>query len=219
MGVSFEMSAALGDTSEPDDRRINGVCPALVVSNMDLLTEGRIQVQVPWLPGFFLWARVAVPMAGTMRGTFFIPQVGDEVLVAFAQGDVREAYVIGSLWSTTDRPPALTPIDPTVKRVIRTPLGQEVEFDETLGKVTITNLTRHTITMSPTGIELSTVGGTAKLTLGIDGTVSITGTQSIALTSFDVAVTGVTGASVSGGTLSLDGGANCTITGATVNIN
>ena len=126
MPVSLEMAAGFGGAAEPTDRRIEGVCPALVVSNMDLLTEGRIQVQVPFLPGFFLWARVAVPMAGFMRGTFFIPQIGDEVLLAFAQGDVREAYVIGSLWSTTDRPPALTQIDATVKRIIRTPLGQEV---------------------------------------------------------------------------------------------
>jgi len=80
-GVSFQMGASLG-VPEPQERRIEGVCPAMVMSNTDLLTEGRIQIQVPWLPGYFLWARVAVPMAGMARGTFFIPQVGDEVLWA-----------------------------------------------------------------------------------------------------------------------------------------
>lgn len=220
MGIGVELRSGFTGAAEPDDRRINGVCPALVIDNMDLLTEGRIQVQVPWLPGFYLWARVAVPMAGFMRGTFFIPQVGDEVLVAFAQGDVREAYVIGSLWSTTDRPPALTPIDPTVKRIIRTPTGQEVSFDETLGSITITNFARHSITMSPTGIELSTVGGLAKLTLGTDGTVSITGALSIGLNSAtDVSLTGATSVSLSGGAATIDGGANCTIRAVTVNIN
>lgn len=217
-GVSFQMSTSLG-VPEPTERRIEGVCPAMVISNTDLLTEGRIQIQVPWLPGFFLWARVAVPMAGMARGTFFIPQVGDEVLVAFAQGDVREAYVIGSLWSTSDRPPALTQIDPTTKRIIRTPLGHEIEFDESLGTITITNIVKHKVTLGPKSIELSTVGGAASLTLSADGTISMVATQAISLVAPDVDITGVTSNTLSGGTLTVDGGTNCTIRGGTVNIN
>ena len=217
-GVSFQMSTSL-DPPEPTDKRIEGVCPAVVISNVDLLTEGRIQVQVPWLPGFYLWARVAVPMAGMARGTFFIPQVNDEVLVAFAQGDVRECYVIGSLWSTSDRPPALTQIDPTNKRIIRTPGGQEVEFDESQGKITITNLARHTITMSATGIELATAGGLSSLKLGIDGAVTLTGKLSLSLSGASVSVEGQADTKLSGGTLTVDGGSNCTIRGIAVNIN
>ena len=53
-----------------------------------------------------LWARVATMMAGRNRGTWFIPDVGDEVLVAFERGDVKEAYVIGALWNAKSRPPA-----------------------------------------------------------------------------------------------------------------
>ena len=135
------------------------------------------------------------------------------------QGDIREAYVIGSLWNTTDRPPALTQLDATVKRIIRTPTGHELEFDETLGTVKITNFMRHSITLSPTGIELSTIGGLSKLTLGTDGSISLIGSLSVSVSALDVAVSGATGTTLSGGTVTVDGGANCTIRGATVNIN
>lgn len=46
-----------------------------------------------------LWARVAVPFAGNNRGAFFIPDVDDEVLVSFVNGDPRQPIVIGGLWN------------------------------------------------------------------------------------------------------------------------
>ena len=52
---------------------------------------------LPWLPGFMPWARLSTQMAGMGRGSFFVPQIGDEVLVAFNHGDVREPYVLGTL--------------------------------------------------------------------------------------------------------------------------
>ena len=53
-----------------------------VVNNLDLAGLGRVQVRLPWLPELDLWARVAVPMAGMASGTYAMPQIGDEVLVA-----------------------------------------------------------------------------------------------------------------------------------------
>lgn len=52
-----------------------------------------------------LWARVATPFAGGDRGAFFIPDVGDEVLVTFVNGDPRYPVVIGSLWNGRDAAP------------------------------------------------------------------------------------------------------------------
>ena len=63
-GVMFEMGSIGIDVPEPDDRRITGVCAALVISNTDSYGEGRVQLQIPFLPGYLPWARVAVPMAG-----------------------------------------------------------------------------------------------------------------------------------------------------------
>ena len=52
-----------------------------------------------------IWARVAVPFAGGKRGAFFIPDVGDEVVVAFLGGDPRGAVILGSLWNGHDAAP------------------------------------------------------------------------------------------------------------------
>jgi uncharacterized protein involved in type VI secretion and phage assembly len=221
--VSFDWGLEQQSGSPPpDDKRLHGVCPAMVISNADLLAQGRVQVQVAWLPGQLLFARVAVPMAGMMRGTFFIPQVGDEVLLAFAQGDIREPYVIGSLWNTLDRlpPNASTPIiDPVVKRIIRTPLGNELEFDEKTQSITLRNILQHTVTLDPTGITLATVGNTASIKLGIEGDITITAVKSISIASPQVAVTGVSNASITGNSVSVGFGADCTILAGMVNIN
>jgi phage baseplate assembly protein gpV len=50
------------------------------------------------------WARVAVPFAGPDRGAFLLPDVGDEVVVVFVNGDARHPLVIGSLWNGTQKP-------------------------------------------------------------------------------------------------------------------
>src|SRR5258706_10454277 len=94
-----------------DAGSVNGVAVAKVIDNIDIQGTARVQISLPWLPGFEPWARVASPMAGMGRGTYFIPQVGDEVLVAFNQGDIREPYILGALWSSVDKPPALLPAD------------------------------------------------------------------------------------------------------------
>ena len=93
---------------------LNGVYSALVVDNRDPDGLGRVLVRVSSPTGVIaddLWARVATMMAGRNRGTWFVPEVGDEVLVAFEHGDLKEAYVIGALWNAKSRPPAESPAD------------------------------------------------------------------------------------------------------------
>ena len=69
----------------------------------------RIRVTFPHLAGQpSNWARLALPMAGPGRGTFFRPEKGDEVLIACEHGDLRQPYIIGSLWSKADQPPGGT---------------------------------------------------------------------------------------------------------------
>jgi uncharacterized protein involved in type VI secretion and phage assembly len=110
-------------------------------------------------------------MAGMARGTYFVPMVGDEVLVAFHSGDVREAFVLGSLWNTLDQPPALLPTDPVSKRLIRSPLGHELTFDDLLQTVTLKANSQSTVTLSLDKAEISTP--TAKVTIGKAGDVTI----------------------------------------------
>ena len=79
-----------------------GVQIAIVASVQDATHMGRVQLRLvaPDADGeALLWARVAVPFAGADAGAFFIPDIGDEVVVAFIAGDPRHPVVIGSLWN------------------------------------------------------------------------------------------------------------------------
>lgn len=81
-----------------------GTYLARVVAVLDPEGIGRVQIRLfgfdgPETQNAELWARVAVPFAGDNRGSFFIPDVGDEVLVSFVAGDPRQPIVIGGLWS------------------------------------------------------------------------------------------------------------------------
>jgi uncharacterized protein involved in type VI secretion and phage assembly len=83
---------------------------AEVVAVDDPERIGRVQVRLHGFDGVdgqdaAVWARVAVPFAGADRGAFFLPEVGDEVVVAFAGGDPAQPIVIGSLWNGRDAPP------------------------------------------------------------------------------------------------------------------
>lgn len=89
---------------------LGGVHLGSVVSVRDSLGIGRVQVRVPSLDADLeLWARVAVAFAGPDYGAFLIPDVGDEVLVAFIGGDPRHPVVVGSLWHGAHRPPESLP--------------------------------------------------------------------------------------------------------------
>lgn len=83
---------------------------ATVVNVQDPENRNRVQVRLYNANGVAdqdgpIWARVAVPFAGGKRGAFFIPDVGDEVVVAFLGGDPRGAIVLGSLWNGLDAAP------------------------------------------------------------------------------------------------------------------
>ncbi|MFH7319200.1 phage baseplate assembly protein V [Desulfurivibrio sp. D14AmB] len=83
---------------------------ARVVAVNDPEGIGRVQLRLLAFDGVDdqeapLWARVAVPFAGNARGAFMIPEVGDEVLVSFVNGDPRQPIVIGSLWNGRDAVP------------------------------------------------------------------------------------------------------------------
>lgn len=206
--------------AEPGDRRIYGVAVAQVINNIDNTAEGRVQLRLPWLPGYEPWARVAVLMAGMSRGSYFIPQIGDEVLVAFNHGDVREPYVVGCLWNGTDRPPALLPTDPVNKRIIRTPLGHEIEFDDAVQSITVTTTTQQRITMDPTKIEMATTGNTATVKLDTAGSVTIQAALKLELKAPTISIQAAADLDLQGGAnAKLAGGGACTVQGAVVKIN
>ena len=83
------------------------------------------------------WARVVSIGGGSGGGLMFLPEVNDEVLVAFEHGDINAPYVVGLLWNGKDRPPSTTAVGPDSKinqRVIKSRSGHTIIFDDTMGK-------------------------------------------------------------------------------------
>jgi uncharacterized protein involved in type VI secretion and phage assembly len=85
---------------------IAGVVPALVTDVDDPDQLGRVKLAFPWLSDTFTsdWARMVQIGAGNNRGAEFLPEVNDEVLVAFEQGDWRRPYALGLLHNGVDQP-------------------------------------------------------------------------------------------------------------------
>lgn len=117
-----------------------GVFPALVTDINDPEGLGRVKVALPWSPDtagarYETWARLATFMAGNNRGSWFIPDVDDEVLIAFEGGDPRRPYVIGSLWNGKDTPPeSMDGAGKNFKKVLRSRNGVKLTMDDTDGR-------------------------------------------------------------------------------------
>lgn len=117
-----------------------GVYPGLVTDIKDPDGQGRVKITLPWASDtdgarFEAWARIAMLMAGNNRGTWFIPDVNDEVLVAFEGGNVRKPYVIGMLWNGKDASPeSMDGAGNNYKKVIRSRNGVKLTFDDQDGQ-------------------------------------------------------------------------------------
>ncbi|MFI5385008.1 MAG: VgrG-related protein, partial [Fimbriimonadales bacterium] len=98
----------LGGGTNDMPNKTDYIAIGIVTDNVDPDGLGRIKVKYPWLmDDTSFWARMASPMAGPGRGIYFLPEVNDEVLVAFEHGDIHHPYMIGALWNGVD-----TPIEP-----------------------------------------------------------------------------------------------------------
>ena len=90
----------------PKPKPMDGVVVARVVDNNDPHGIGQITIQYDWLgDGVTGWTRMASMHAGGGRGMMFMPEKGDEVLVAFEHGDPERPIVIGALWNAANNAP------------------------------------------------------------------------------------------------------------------
>lgn len=144
--------------------KVSGVVTGVVTAVKDPDQQGRVQLSFPFLGGQnqSTWAPVATLMAGSGRGSWFMPEVGDEVLVAFDHGDFDHPFVVGFLWNGQDQPPA-SDISPSVRR-LQTVSGHKVDFDDRDGsqKITIKTQGGHTI-------EMNDVAGSESITITTSG--------------------------------------------------
>src|SRR6266567_4467404 len=112
-------------------KRYPGVVTGIVKNLDDPGGQGRIELQFPWLSDSLRssLAPVASALAGKERGAFFMPEIDDEVLVAFEHGDINHPFIVGFLWNGVDTPPETT----NQNRIIKTPGGHQLRFEDTDG--------------------------------------------------------------------------------------
>ena len=141
-----------------------GVYPALVVDIRDPASQGRVKVTLPWAPDgggarYEAWARLATLTAGRNRGSWFIPEVGDEVLVAFQGADESLPFVIGALWNGKGAPPVSMDGggNNNLKSIV-TRSGLKLEFNDFPGQESIRLLT-------PAGNRLELKDGPGAVTI------------------------------------------------------
>jgi uncharacterized protein involved in type VI secretion and phage assembly len=125
---------------EPRAARWYGVYPALVTDVKDPDGQGRVKISLPWSPdghgdSYDAWARLATLMAGRGRGSWFVPDVDDEVLIGFEGGDPRRPYVLGGLWNGSDGPPqSMDGAGSNDKKVLKSRNGVTITLDDTDGR-------------------------------------------------------------------------------------
>lgn len=210
----FPFGGESADVREPG--MVRGVSVGVVAQNRDPENLGRVKVRFPWRenPDETHWARIAVPMAGASRGTWFLPEVGDEVLVACDAERVEHPYVLGCLWNGQDKPPQTNADGRNDIRMIRSRSGHEIVFDDgAQGRIEIhlANDTRK-VRLDPDGIEISDSSGNRIAIASTPGNISIKSNVKVSIesTTIDIKATA---------SMTLQASGTLTIQGALVRIN
>jgi uncharacterized protein involved in type VI secretion and phage assembly len=177
-----------------------GVYVGLVTDVQDPNGQGRVRVRLPWTTDqdgdpFEIWARVATLMAGGDRGTWFIPEEDDEVILAFEGGCPWSPIVLGAMWNGQDNPPESMDSNNNI-RSITSRSGIKVTFDDTDGAVQFKVETPggQTVTCqdTPASIEMSDSNGN-QVTLDASGiTLSASANVTINATMLKVSASMVT---------------------------
>src|SRR5438477_13169247 len=117
-----------------------GVEIAIVTNVKDPDKQGRVKICFPRLPGKpeSDWARVAQPAGGDGRGFYWLPQINDEVLVAFERGQANRPFVIGSVWNGKDKPMKDAYTDNNTKVMVQTKSGHQILLEDKSGDEKIT---------------------------------------------------------------------------------
>jgi type VI secretion system secreted protein VgrG len=127
----------------PEARTWNGIVSACVTGHDDPKKMGRVQVKFFWQEDSSThWARATSPHAGPDRGFMFMPEVGDEVAVAFEDGDPERPVIIGSLWNGQQTAPRFgyfgEDVEPNNVKRILTKSGNRIQIVDNEGQETIT---------------------------------------------------------------------------------
>ena len=171
--------------STKQEQKFYGVLVGEVLDNHELAAAPpeaplcRVKVQFPDLSDNVVtkWAPCVQPAAGADSGFYALPDKGDQVLVAFKNGDFGQPYVLGSLWNAKSRPPETNLDGTNTRRVIKTKGGHTIAFDDSAQGKSLTvrdSLGSEVVLDSLTGAV--SVSAKGDLTLSARGKISISST-------------------------------------------
>jgi phage protein D/phage baseplate assembly protein gpV len=229
LGLASGLGAASGGAS---GGRLSGVVIAVVSDVNDPQAQGRVKLTYPWLSDEYVsdWARTVQPGAGKNRGAMVVPEVGDEVLVAFEHGDIRSPYVLGGLYNGVDTPPS-GPVDVVDsgsgeinRRSFVSRTGHRIDFLDQSGQSDGV-----TISTGDSKLKLQMDAAGTKLTIHSDGTVVVEGSQgvtidgssaSVELKGGDIKLSGTNGVTIDGGggAVKVTAGSELSLTGLTAKL-
>jgi uncharacterized protein involved in type VI secretion and phage assembly len=198
---------------------VTGVVTGVVTNLTDPDELGRVKVKLPWIGDEqeSWWVRIASPMAGASRGFFWLPEINDEVLIAFEHGDVNRPYILGGLWNGQDKPPKqnsdVVAQGKVNQRVLKTRAGHTITLDDTDGaeKITIVDKTENN------KIEIDSKSN--KITVESAGDVSVTAAKNATVKAQNATVTAdQNGSFTAQQKLTLEGRQEVAIHGAKVSI-
>jgi len=221
-----------------DGHSVPGVISALVsdVSGADAGQDGRVRLTFPSLSDDYVsgWARLAQPGAGAERGAVVLPEVGDEVLVAFESGRFDRPFVLGGLYNGKDLPHggwgSFVDAGSVVRRSFASRSGMVVEFLEKAGEESLrisSNGGAQHVTLTQTadkGIQIISEGSVTVVakrdaTVTVDGDVTVTASQgAIALSARKIALDASAELAISAPKVSVDGSATLDLAGGAVGV-
>jgi uncharacterized protein involved in type VI secretion and phage assembly len=205
------------------ERRVSGVVIGIVTNNRDPDGLGRVKVNFPWRDETTEsdWARLATLYAGNGRGSVFYPEVNDEVLVAFEQGDINRPFVIGGLWNGRDTSPEPNSDGKNNIKKFRSRSGHEIIFcddsDAKKEKIEIHTNAGHKVVLDDAAggekIEITDKTGSNKVVIdSVKNSISVESSLQLNLKSTAVEIEGT-------GSLTLKSSGILTIQGSMVKIN
>lgn len=223
------------------DTRMHSVMIGIVTNNKDPEKLARVKLKLPIL-GIETetdWVRIATLMGGKDMGSLFIPEVNDEVLVAFHLGDLSQPVVIGTLWNTKQAPPQGE--ENNTVRKVRSKKGHEISFsdDDNVAGLTIKTNKGHTIEVSDKSdtLTIKDKGGnnsvvvngsnnsvtikssTTQITMNAQGDVTIKSNKQVEISSTQIKLDAQASLSIHSGMIDIKADGMLNIKGSMVKIN
>ena len=213
--IDFLMSESGHEADREGDGFMRGLARATVTDNQDPEGLARVRVRLPGQDESedSFWARLATPMAMANQGSYFLPEVGDEVLVGFEMGDLTHPCVLGSLWNGQAQPPESNGDGKNDPRLIRTRSDTELRFfDGDPPSVELKLADGKHLLMDDKGIVLEDGSGNSFKIESSSGAITIKSTGQLNLESQTVSIK-------AGASMEVKASGTLTLKGALVQIN